>query len=352
MESIKLLIENFFELANAMSIYILVGLLIAGFLKEILPKNFISKHLGKGSLSSVVKATALGIPMPVCSCSVIPLAKSLQKEGASKGAVSSFLISTPITGVDSILATYSFFGLFFTVYRVLSSIVIAITAGVIQNLSQKTPPAPKINLSPITTKTPSKIVFNQRGSSCNSGCCQPKSSGRFSLKRVFTYAFDTLFGDIAKSLFIGLIIGAIFSTFLPKELILASKDNLLLTYLLVLIVSMPFYVCATSSLPIGASLLSAGVPLGGVFVFLTAGPATNAVTMSVVKEMFGRGGLFIYLGVIGVLSIIFGYILDSVLIDVEIAKGLSQTHNFGIINYIATALMLSLMIFYLVRRRV
>jgi len=351
MESIKLLIENFFELANAMSIYILIGLLVAGFLKEILPKNFIFKHLGKGNFSSVIKATTLGIPMPVCSCSVIPLAKSLQKEGASKGAVSSFLISTPITGVDSILATYSFFGLFFTIYRLLSSIVIAIIAGVIQNLSQKTPPAPKINLSPLSTKAPSKVIFN-KNSSCSSRCCQPKSSGRFSLKRVFTYAFDTLFGDIAKSLFIGLIIGAIFSTFLPKELILASKDNLLLTYLLVLIVSMPFYVCATSSLPIGASLLSAGVPLGGVFVFLTAGPATNAVTMSVVKEMFGRGGLFIYLGVIGVLSIIFGYILDSVLIDVEIAKSLSQTHNFGIINYIATALMLSLMIFYLVRRRV
>ncbi len=121
-------------LANAMSIYILIGLIFAGLLKELLPSNFITRHLGDSSIKSVVKATVLGIPMPVCSCSVIPLAKSLQKEGATAGAVQSFLVSTPITGVDSIVATYSFFGLFFAIYRVTTSIIIAIVAGVLQNI--------------------------------------------------------------------------------------------------------------------------------------------------------------------------------------------------------------------------
>ncbi|HHH20940.1 MAG TPA: permease, partial [Nitratifractor sp.] len=137
MEKLLDFLNNILFLANSMSIYILIGLLIAGLLKELLPNDFVSSHLGKGGTASVVKATLFGIPMPVCSCSVIPLAKSLQKEGASKGAVQSFLISTPITGADSILATASFFGWFFTLYRVVTSIIIAITAGILQNIFDK-----------------------------------------------------------------------------------------------------------------------------------------------------------------------------------------------------------------------
>ena len=115
----------------------IIGLFIAGILKQVVPEDFVSSHLGKDSTSSVVKATLFGIPLPVCSCSVIPLAQGLRKEGASKGAVQSFLISTPITGVDSILATFSLFGLVFTIFRVVSSIIIAIAVGLIQNYFEK-----------------------------------------------------------------------------------------------------------------------------------------------------------------------------------------------------------------------
>ncbi len=135
MDIIYNITDNILLLANAMSFYILLGLLIAGVLKQLIPDDFISSHLGKNKTSSVIKATILGIPMPVCSCSVIPLAKSLQKEGANKGAVQSFLISTPITGADSIMATYSFFGWVFTAYRVATSVIIAIIAGLLQNWS-------------------------------------------------------------------------------------------------------------------------------------------------------------------------------------------------------------------------
>ena len=355
MDIIKEFFVNFINLANDMSIYILIGLIIAGFLKVILPSDFISKHLGKSNFLSVIKATLLGIPMPVCSCSVIPLAKSLQKEGASRGAVQSFLISTPITGVDSILATYSFFGWFFTLYRVFTSVVIAIVIGVLQNfISKDEEKKPKFNLnltsSPLIKQTPQNISFNS--SSCDSECCGSKESKKsFSLKRVFDYAFNTLFADIAKSLLIGLIVGALFSTFLPKELISTLSSNLFLTYLIVIVIAMPLYVCATSSLPIGASLLVSGVPIGAVFVFLSAGPATNSITMSVVKDMFGKKSLILYISTIAILSIIFGYALDSTLSDLNIQEKFSASESYGVINYAASAIMFILMVYFIIKKK-
>ena len=164
---------------------------------------------------------------------------------------------------------------------------------------------------------------------------------------IFCYRnISTLFKDIAKSLFIGLVIGAFFTTFLPKELLASFSDNLLLTYLAVIAISMPLYVCATSSLPIGASLLLSGMSVGAVFVFLSAGPATNSVTMSVVKEMFGKRALIIYISTIAILSIAFGFLLDSWLDNIELVNYLSHSEKFGIINYIATAIMLFLMLYY------
>ncbi len=343
MSYLKEFFINFFELANAMSIYILVGLIFAGFLKEILPNDFIIKHLGKGDIKSVIKATILGIPMPVCSCSVIPLAKSFQKEGASKGAVQSFLISTPITGVDSIFATYSFFGWFFTIYRVITSIIIAIVVGVLQNIFSKEKEVifkSNLSLSPMSS---SNIIFTQKFSN---RCPTFTTKKSFSIKRVFLYAFNTLFSDIAKALFIGLIIGALFATLLPKELLEVVSSNLFLTYILVILISLPLYICATSSLPIGASLYLSGLPLGAVFIFLSAGPATNSVTMSVVKEMFGKRSLIIYLATISILSILFAYILDIFFGDLNIKNFIKEHQEFNFINYMATAIMLILIAIY------
>ena len=217
--------KNFLDLTNAMSIYMLGGLLVAGVLKQIIPEDFISSHLGKNSIISVIKATILGIPLPVCSCSVVPLAKSLEKEGASRGAVQSFLISTPITGVDSIMATYSFFGIFFTLYRVVTSIVMAIIAGILQNfvkLDQK-----------------DEEIKETEEDSCGSHCsCSSGIKEKFSIKMVFKYAYVTLFGDMAKALFYGLLIGAAFTTFLPKDLLNLVFQHQYLTYLLVLVVAL------------------------------------------------------------------------------------------------------------------
>ncbi len=372
MELIYKFLENFYLLASAMSFYILVGLLIAGILKQIVPSDFVSKHLGKDSLASVVKATIFGIPLPVCSCSVIPLAKSLQKEGASRGAVQSFLISTPITGVDSIAATYSFFGWFFTIYRVITSIIIAIVVGIIENLlnsnkklnsiknsscgcgdSECSDKKPTFSLNNNNLKINKTFTIKKESSSscCDGGSCCSSSNKKFSIKAVFDYAFNTLFKDIAKSLFIGLIIGALFTTLLPKEMLQTVYDNRFLTYLMVLIVAMPLYVCATASLPIAAAFVLSGMSAGGAFVFLSAGPATNSVTMGVVAQMFGKKSLIIYIGTIAILSIIFGYIYDSFFGNLEVLKIVNSAEDVSIISSISTVIMLVLIAYYLLKRK-
>lgn len=338
MDIILKVVENIFILANAMSFYILLGLLIAGILKQLIPDDFITKHLGKSDKKSVIKATLLGIPMPVCSCSVIPLAKSLQKEGASKGSVQSFLISTPITGVDSIMATYSVFGWFFTIYRVITSIFIAIITGIIQNF---------------VDNKEATVVEEQK--SCCSGCgcnaSQEQEKKSFSFKEAFTYAYVTLFKDIYFPLFIGIIIGALFTTFLPKEILSPLFEYQFITYIAVLIIAMPLYVCATASLPIAAAFIMSGMSAGGAFVFLSAGPATNSVTMGVVASMFGKKSLFIYIGSIAILSIIFGYILDTYFGNIEIFNIVEDHDHFSIIDTVSSLIMFGLIIYYMIKRK-
>lgn len=336
METFIEILENILLLANAMSIYILVGLLFAGILKQLISDDFISSHLGKSSTGSVIKATLFGIPMPVCSCSVIPLAKSLQKEGASKGAVQSFLISTPITGADSILATYSFFGWVFTIYRVVTSIVIAIVAGILQNFFDN-----------------KEAIKPEPESSCCSSCgChaeEPEEKKRFSMTGALHYGFVTLFGDIYKALAIGLVLGGLFTTFLPKELIEPLFAHQFLMYLAVLLIAMPLYVCATASLPIAAALMMSGMSGGAAFVFLSAGPATNTVTMGVVAEMFGKKALMLYLGTIAILSVIFGYLFDTFFGELEILQVAGEMEEAGVVDTVSSVIMFGLIFYYFIK---
>jgi uncharacterized membrane protein YraQ (UPF0718 family) len=301
------------ELSNAMAPYILFGLLFAGILHETVPETLVTRHLGKENISSVVKSTIFGIPLPVCSCGVIPLATSIKKSGASKGATLSFLISTPITGVDSILATYGIFGWIFTLYRIITSMVIAMAAGILTNLfgreqeaQNKEQKAPTFSLSP--NSTPQQPLSTLRAQHA----APPPSKRRFSLISALRYAFVTLLGDIAKPLFWGLIIGALITVAIPDDLSDILQRYNWLSYLIVIAIAVPMYVCATASLPIAAGLMLSGVSAGAAFVFLSAGPATNTVTIGVVKKMLGTRSLYIYLGSIIIGSILFGLGLDAI----------------------------------------
>ena len=336
MELAILLANNFLILLDAMAIYVLFGLLFAGILKQIIPDDFVIKHLGRGSVSSVVKATLFGIPLPVCSCSVIPLAQSLKKEGASKGAVQSFLISSPITGVDSILATFSFFGLIFTIFRVISSVIIAITVGLIQNFVDKDEKIIK-----------EEVSISSCG--CSNSCSSSSVKKSFSIKKVFFYAYVTLFVDMVKPLFIGLIFGALFTTLAPKEYTSLLFENQILTYIVIMLFSMPLYVCATASLPIAAALMLEGMSAGAAFIFLTAGPATSAITMSIVYKTLGKTSLIIYLSTIGFLSLIFGFLFDLFFSDVNILQFNLHNEETNLISQIASFIMLFLMAYYLIK---
>ncbi len=342
METLILYFTNFFELLNAMAIYILIGIIFAGVLKQIIPEDFVSKHLGDGNFSSVLKASLLGIPMPLCSCSVIPFANSLKKEGASKGAVQSFLISTPITGADSIIATYAFFGWVFTIYRVVSSFIIAIVAGILQNIVDN-----KFEKEKVEEKEESHCC-------CTSSCSDTKEDTEskkkvFSIKEVFDYAFNTIFKDFAKPLLFGLLLGAVFTTFLPKEYASVVFDNQFLTYGLILLISIPLYVCATASLPIAAALMLSGLSGGAAFIFLSAGPATNSVTMSVIYKSLGKSALIIYLSTIALLSLLFGYLFDTYFPALDILNYVNHKEDTSVLNIISSGFMIVLMLYYFVQ---
>lgn len=358
--------EALWQLSIAMAPYIIFGLAFAGILHEIVPDSIVTKHLGKDNISSVVKSTIFGIPLPVCSCGVIPLATSIKKSGASKGATLSFLISTPITGVDSILATYGIFGWIFTLYRALTSMVIAMVAGILTNIFDKEPEVQQDTLqkesvkkpafSAMAPKTATSFSMNapSKEESCGTGtgpCCSSGSEEKkaFSFSAAMKYAFVTLLGDIAKPLFWGLLLGALITVAIPENLSEILKEYSWLSYLIVIIIAVPMYVCATASLPIAAGLMLSGVSAGAAFVFLSAGPATNTVTIGVVKKMLGTRSLFIYLGSIIVGSLLFGlgldYIFDVSAID---PASLIHMHEEGGIIATVSALLLWGMILWFI----
>jgi len=305
-------------------------------MKLFIKDEWIKRELGDGTFKNSLKAILLGIPLPLCSCSVIPFATSLRKSGASRSSTLSFLIATPITGVDSIAATYGVLGWFFTLYRVLSSIVIALLAGVLSMVfdreGRETSPA-AVKPDPIkpAMATPAAggtfsfqpaaatAVFTKEESEevCSGGsCCSTASSAVKSaeeswIEKLWHQSVYTIFGDFAKALFIGIALGALLVTFMPESLSAYLGENLWVNYLLVILIAAPLYICATSSIPLGVALLAAGFSPGAVFVFLTAGPASSTVTMSVVKKVLGTRSLILYLVAVIVGTLFFGTIFDT-----------------------------------------
>ncbi len=367
MEYIINFLDALADLSNAMAPYIIFGLLFAGILHELVPDTIVKNHLGNDSVVSVVKATIFGIPLPVCSCGVIPLATSIKKSGASNGSTLSFLISTPITGIDSILATYGMFGWAFTIYRVITSMIISIIAGILSNIyvqkeekhAQQSKPAfsmaaPAQQNSAMTfsaVQTP-KITVNEAsngtGSCCSSGVsCDDKKSCM--LKSALSYAFGTLLKDIASPLLVGLLVGALITAAVPENLSEILVKYNWLSYIIVIAIAVPMYVCATASLPIAAGLMLAGVSPGAAFVFLSAGPATNTVTIGVVKKMLGSRTLYIYLGTIIVGSIIFGLGLDYLFRDVNVKELVHMDEHASLIAWASTFILWGFVLYYVMK---
>ncbi|MDP8233178.1 MAG: permease [Candidatus Saelkia tenebricola] len=282
-------INESISLWREVSPYLLVGMFIASLLHVFIGKEFIFNHLGRGGILSIIKATILGIPLPVCSCGVIPLANSLKKDGAHKSSVLSFLVSTPTTGIDSILATYSLMGPLFAIFRPLGAFISGILVGVTDYLFDSHPPEEKIILPHEHKKT----------------------KFHFKLKEQIKYAFFEIPQDIGKWLLIGTVLGGFISVVVPESLF-TKYFTFPLDFIIVILFAVPLYVCATGSIPIAVALMAKGFTPGAALVFLIAGPATNAITLSFVRTKLGKRSFYIYLFSIITSAIILGVIFNIV----------------------------------------
>lgn len=296
-----------------MAPWLLLGLIFAGLLKVYFPQKHIDKYMGKSTLRSATNATLLGIPMPLCSCGVIPTGISFFRSGASRGATNSFLISTPQTGVDSILATYSMLGWPFALLRPFVALFTGIAGGLFTNFFVKEKPVqPGSSHSNLKIDT---VAFEKPGENCSDESCDFQESDvkdtRHSLVRAADYAFVELLQDIAKWLVIGFLFAALISVALPDGFFSAFQGLGILELLVVLVASVPLYMCATGSIPIAAVLLMKGVSPGAALVFLMAGPATNVATMTVLGKTMGRKSLIAYMGTIIGGALIFGLLINS-----------------------------------------
>ncbi len=326
-------------LVQEMAPYLLLGFFFAGVLRVVFPQRLIATYMGKRNLRSVLNAALLGVPLPLCSCGVLPTGIGFFKNGASRGSTISFMISTPQTGVDSILATYSLLGLPLAIIRPLVAFVTGVIGGVAGNLSDA-------KASPETDR----VITAEE---------QPERSFR----ELFRYGFVELLQDISKWLIIGMLVAALLSVLIPADFFTHSISSEYLAMFLMLLASVPLYICATGSIPIAAVLLMKGLSPGAALVLLMAGPATNIATMAVIGNSMGRRTLWIYLS-----SIIGGALLFGILINELVPRewitgfipghihGSEHEHSAGWLQWASSAILVLLIINgyvvkYLQRRR-
>ena len=286
MELLEKLLDSSLSMFLAAAPFMVFGLLIAGLLKVLLRPDMVSRTLGRGPVASVFKSALVGVPMPLCSCGVLPVAQSLGRQGATPGAVASFLIATPESGVDSIAVSYALLDPILTVARPLAAFVSAVVAGVAINFS---PQPPRAEAAPV----------------------EREAIRRESLFSGIRYAFDDLWADMAGAFFVGILLSGAVAAFVPDDFLGRFLGGGLLSMAVMFVVGIPLYVCATSSTPLAAALILKGVSPGAALVFLLAGPATNMASLAVLLRTQGRRFVAIYLGSIAVVALSFGLAIDG-----------------------------------------
>ena len=293
------LINEIWHTFNDASLYILFGIFIAGLIQIFVDKEKISRYLGRPGIRSVVLAAILGVPLPLCSCGVIPMAVSLRKSGASKGATLSFLISTPESGVDSIAISFALLDPLMTVFRPIAAFVTAIVAGIGENVFGRKD-------AEATKEEADACIF------CEGEGDDHNHSLAHKFKYGMRYAFTVLLGDIAKWLTLGIVIGGVISYFVPKEFIENYLGSGWQAMLIMLVIGIPLYVCASASTPIAAALIAKGMSPGVALVFLLAGPATNMAGILAVGKFLDKRAAVIYLISISVCAVGLGLLLNQI----------------------------------------
>lgn len=291
------MIQSLLTMLNSMSPYILLGFLIAGIIHVFVPRKSMARHLsGRGFMPSF-KAALLGVPLPLCSCGVLPTAISMRRNGASRGASASFLIATPQTGVDSIAATWSLLGPAFAVVRPVAALVTAIAGGMFVSRydGKDEDAADTDDIEAVGNDDVSGGSFIHR------------------LAAALRYGFINLVGSIGGWLVIGLVIAAVITVYVPDDFFTVLGSTPILSMLVALVVAVPMYVCATGSIPIAMALVLKGLSPGTAFVLLMAGPAVNFASYALVSREMGHRAASAYLGSIIVGALAFGLLIDYVL---------------------------------------
>lgn len=329
-------IHSLITMLAEMAPYLLLGFLVAGLLYAFVPGRFYRNHLSQPGPWAVIKAALIGIPLPLCSCGVLPTAVSLRRSGASRGAATSFLIATPQTGVDSIAATYSLLGPAFAVIRPLAALATAFAGG---------------------------MLVNRREKSCCADDCKevdsidvPASDGfGAKLRDALRYGFVDMVQNIGKWLIIGLVLAAAITVFVPDGFFTVFADYPLLAMIAVVIVAVPMYVCSTGSIPIALSLMLKGLSPGAAFVLLMAGPAANFASIIIVGKSLGKRTAAIYLSTIVVGAIAIGICIDYLMprswFTMPIMAQQSHCHlHIGLFAGICSAMLILLLINALIRK--
>ena len=304
------------EIFQLLAPFMLIGLLLAGMLHILIPRHMIQRLMGGKGLLSVITSAALGIPLPICSCGVVPIAIELHRKGASKPSIMSFLITTPESGSDSILITWGLLGPFMAIARPIASFFSALLAGFLSIILLKDSDG------------------NDSGKRDDTGCPDNCHSGqeyesfdneeglvgifqRF--KRIWSYAFKKMADEIVFSLLVGLLLAGLIIVAFPDNLAMYGLSKGIIPMLIMLAASVPLYMCASASTPIAAALIVKGISPGAAMVFLLAGPATNVTTIVMLTRQFGGRFVRIYLACIIAGALISGYAFDYLLV-------LSGTH--------------------------
>ena len=331
METFLTFLSSLWAIVLDMAPYLLLGFFIAGLLYAFVPQTLIAKHMARPGFRSVLNATLLGIPLPLCSCGVIPTTVGLRRAGVSRGACTSFLISTPQTGVDSILATYSVLGLPFAIVRPIAALVTGIFGGLATDrlFSKEENAAPNAVVDDAVVEVKCECGCHDDHCDCDDDDCHCHDHDDCccgddchchegfnfvgKMKKALGYAFGELLEDVGKWLAVGLLIAAIITVAVPDNFFDALKDYPFVNMLIVLAIAIPMYVCATGSIPIALSLMMKGLTPGAALVLLMAGPAINSASMLVINKAFGKKQMTIYITSIVIGAILFGLGIDYLL---------------------------------------
>ena len=316
---------DFWFILGEMSPYLLFGFFVAGVLSVSISQRTVERHLGGRGIWPLLKASVFGIPLPLCSCGVIPVSMSLHKHGASKGATISFLISTPQTGVDSIFVTLSLLGPVFAVFRPFAALFTGIVGGSLVNVF-----------------CPNPEYRAQDSSGVDEQSSDNSKTGR--LIRGANYGFVSLPADIGKAMLIGLIVAAGVSVLVPEGFFAEKLGTGIFAMVVMMFLGIPVYVCATASVPVAAALIMKGLTPGAAIVFLMTGPATNAASLVTIWKQMGMGAAIVYLTTVAGCALLSGIVLDYLALgaDFNIVVSSARMLPAAVKNVSAVALLLLL----------